>query len=109
MYKRFLMSDISYGEPFRIFAFEVLEIQLYLTHLAVNVTVGNDCAGALNQALVIVCSIKKYGYAGLLGYIIEPLFPFRSERTGALGSDAQVECLGHAGCFRKVVGHACVL
>jgi len=62
-------------------AFEVLEIKFDFSHLAVNVTIGNDGLGALDIALLIVYSIEQDGQLSLLSDVVESFFPLRVPRV----------------------------
>ena len=90
-------------------AFEVLEIKFDFSHLAVNVTIGNDGLGALDIALLIVYSIEQDGQLSLLSDVVEALFPLRVERASAFRGDTQVEFIYAFGSLSQIIRHAGVL
>lgn len=99
-------SFLSNVEVLRVFAFEVLEILLDFMHLSLNITIGDDGLGALDESLLIVDTVEQDRESGLLGDEVEAFLPVRICRTGTFRSNAQLEDRQLAGGLCQVIGHA---
>lgn len=74
MEDRVSFSDISDGEVFGVFTFEVLEIELYLAHVFFDVTRWDDGTGTRDGLRRIVYSEEHDGDLCLQGNVIESFF-----------------------------------
>ena len=65
--------------------------------------------GTLDKFPFVVAAIQQDGYARLDGYEVESFLPFRVQRPGTLGRDAELEGFSFLGLLGEDVGHAAML
>ena len=100
------LVDVTNREQLGVFAFERFEIELYLTHLLLEIACRNKRSGTLYELFLKIDAIKENWDLSFKRNVIEPLFPVRVERASALGGDTKTERGRLLGCVGQVVGHA---
>ena len=100
------LVDVTDREQLGVFAFERFEIELYFTHLLLKIACRDERSGTLYEFFLKIDAIKENRNLSFKRNVIEPLFPIRVERAGALGGDTKTERARLLGCVGQVVGHA---
>lgn len=79
------LVDVTDREQLGVFAFERFEIELYFTHLLLKIACRDERSGTLYEFFLKIDAIKENRNLSFKRNVIEPLFPIRVERAGALG------------------------